>query len=168
MLSLHLACNYPEAYKTSSGIFKNITAVTSKDRTWNFDPNVVNLRITGNVTMEQIIGYDFYGTTFDFNVVASVAHRPFCIPTEYFERYVKIDDVTLSMKNPKLESNRISILSVGSSIDVYSKTIATLSRLYFSKIYSSVFSSFYSSLNPNDEVVLSDSIFSDYGNNANL
>ena len=91
--------------------------------------------------MQQIKAYDFYGiSSYGVSVFVSVVYRPFCLPTESDVRHITVDDATLSMRNPKSESNRIAIFGLGSSSDVYSKTIANLSRLYFSKIYSSFLS----------------------------
>jgi hypothetical protein len=60
-----IMCNYPEAYYKGEVVVKNVTAVTSKDRTLALNTRVVYTNILGNSSIESVDLDNFYFNTRD-------------------------------------------------------------------------------------------------------
>ena len=159
---LDLECNYPEAYKHSDATFRNITAMTSKDRTWDIGANVAVAFVPGNVFIDNVNAYDTYNSLSDTSSIVALRFLPTCVPTESYERHLTLRNLNMSLNNPDKKDSRYSTVSVNGIGGPYTKTVANISNNYYSKMYGAIYSAFYAYCGPNDETTFSDSIFSDF------
>ena len=140
---LDLECNYPEAYKHSDVTFRNITAVTSRDRTWDIGVNVVVARLPGDGIIDNVNVYDTYNLLSDSSSTVALRFWPTCIPIENSVRYLTLQNLNMSLNNPDREDNRYSVAIINGVAEAYVKTVTNINNNYYSKIYAGSFSAFY-------------------------
>jgi hypothetical protein len=92
---------------------KNITGITSRDRTTITTPPLITFGTLGNITMDTIYSEDIYGLSSLFRGIIYLSAAANCMSAEIVERHIDINNIYLSLKNPNKDVNRFNLFVAG-------------------------------------------------------
>jgi hypothetical protein len=151
--------NYPEAYLEGKVFAKNVTGITSRDRTTVSTHSFISSSTIGNITMDTIHNEDIYGLSSVFRGIINLSAASYWMSPEIVERHTNLNDVNISLRNPNRDVNRFNLLVTGVLQNAYIKNYINITNFYVHDIvYGSSFP-LAVSWNQGDEVYLNNIIY---------
>jgi hypothetical protein len=148
--------NYPEAYIEGKVFAKNITGITSRDRTTTSTHSFITSSTIGNITMDTIYSEDIYGLSSIFRGIINLSAATYCMSSEMVGRHIDINNIYFSLRNPNTDVNRFNTFVTGVLQNDYIKNFINITNFYAHDIvYGSSFP-LAVSWNLGDEVYLND------------
>jgi hypothetical protein len=132
--------NYPEAYLLGETFIKNLTGITSRDRTNRKPAYLYGDYLPGNKSIDTVSMEDYYQTV----NVATRSFYPFvvptCIPDLDVVQHMDISNFTMSLKNPDHDPSRTMAIIWGTAGGNYMKIVLNLNNFYLYDIEGAAYS----------------------------
>jgi len=90
-----------------------------------------------------------------------IFNLPFCVPTEGYQKDVVVNNVSMSLKNPKNDSGRYHFMTFGGAAGEYLITNLTLSNFHIYKFQNATVTPLFLSMSINDYLTLRDFVVED-------
>jgi hypothetical protein len=160
--------NYPGAHTQGILYAKNITGVTSKDRTTLSTPVFLYSHSLGNFTVDSLHIEDFYGLSSVLRMNIFLVAVPFWMTSDITQRHFLVNDVHISLKNPNNELNRFNTFIVGTNGNFYTQNHMNLTNIFVHDYNEGALFPLGSAWNLNDELYITNlqydnSKMNDYG-----
>jgi hypothetical protein len=155
--------NYPEAYRYGAMYVKNLTGITSKDRTTTDSPRFIMSKTPGPVWFEDFVVEDYYNIIYDPIGMIGNNVFPDCVAdVEDYNKTTDFHNFNISMRNPNRDSLRYHIVSAGTDVSGGMIMTMNFTGLHFHDIYQGGLFGLYFVWKGMDSVYYTDSTHSNY------